>query len=255
MTAFGVDGCRSGWFFVGRSEGQTTLGVVDRLSELLTMSPDNSAVFIDIPIGLHDHDGSARECDRLARRLLGRGRGSSVFPAPLRAILGAEDYESAVRDCRKLSGKGLSRQAFAIVPKVREIDGLLRCSERSRAMVREIHPELCFWAFSGGRPMVNRKKLRAGFEERMQALVSVLPDAREIAESALSRYKRREVARDDIADALVALATALSPARVLRTLPKDPPRDSRGLPMEMVFNGERVSEIMGPYGGAPNAAD
>jgi predicted RNase H-like nuclease len=246
VTACGVDGCRSGWFFVGKSEGRMTLGVVDRLSKLIDMLPDSSAVFIDIPIGLHDSDGTARACDRLARRLLGRGRGSSVFPAPLRAILDAEDYESAVRHSRHLAGKGLSRQAFAIVPKVREVDELLSRCERARAMVREVHPELCFWAFAGGRPMVNRKKSRPGFEERMEVLESVLPNAREIAESALTQYKRREVARDDIADALVALATALSAPRALWTLPVNPPRDSLGLPMEMVFNGERVSEIKGP---------
>jgi predicted RNase H-like nuclease len=243
MSAFGVDGCRSGWFFVGKGEGRTTLGVVDRLSKLIDMLPDSSAVFIDIPIGLHDSDGSARVCDRLARRLLGRIRGSSVFPAPLRAILDVDDYEAAVRYNRHLCGKGLSRQAFAIVPKVREVDELLRRCERARGMVREVHPELCFWAFAGGRPMVNRKKSRAGFEERMEVLESVLPRAREIAESALTQYKRREVARDDIADALVALATALSAPRALQTLPANPPRDARGLPMEMVFNGKRVSKL------------
>lgn len=241
MTAFGVDGCRSGWFFVGKSKGRTTLGVVAELSELVNTSPDNPVILIDVPIGLRDSEGSPRDCDRLARRLLGRGRGSSVFPAPLRAVLNADDYESAVRQSRHLSGKGLSKQAYAIVPKIREVDELLSGCEKARGMVREIHPELCFWAYARARPMVNRKKSRAGFEERMGVLETVLPDAGAIAESALSRYKRNEVARDDIADALVALATALSAPRVLRTLPSKPPRDSHGLPMEMVFNGERVS--------------
>ena len=75
-------------------------------------------------------------------------------------------------------------------------------------MVREVHPELCFWGLNGGQAMLHRKKTRDGFAERMAILERMLPESARTAREALAKYLRRDVARDDIADALVALATA-----------------------------------------------
>src|SRR5207247_765617 len=88
----GVDGCKAGWLLLC-FETETRViqpeivphaaGLVGRVSQLGVLT-------VDIPIGLTD--GPARQCDVEARRLLGPGRGSSVFPAPVRAALGASDY-------------------------------------------------------------------------------------------------------------------------------------------------------------------
>ena len=241
MTAIGVDGCPAGWFYVSEGEALEPFGIVPSLEVLVDRVPEDSALFVDIPIGLRDDDGRARGCDTLARRLLGRKRGSSVFPAPPHAVLGTEDYAAALQRSRAVTGKGLSMQTFRIAPKIREVDGLLRGGQRARAMIREVHPEVCFWAFAGGKSMKHRKKTREGIDERMEVLTSVMPESQDVVTAALAQFKRKELARDDIVDALVALATARSRPGNLHTLPDSPELDSQGLPMEMVFNCERVS--------------
>lgn len=167
---------------------------------------------------------------------------NSVFPAPARAVLDASDYEAAKRRSREVTGgKAVSKQTFAIVPKIREVDALLHCDAKARRLVREIHPEVCFWALNGCKPMKHDKKDEAGFRERLDVLERIRPTAgREIDES-LKRFKRKEVARDDAVDAMVAAVTAAHDEAVLRTLPPCPPQDSAGLPMEMVYAGRAAA--------------
>jgi predicted RNase H-like nuclease len=116
----------------------------------------------------------------------------------------------------------------------------MRTDTPARAMVREVHPEVCFWAFAGGVPMRHRKKLKEGFAERMEIIESILPGARTMVDRALNTYKRSEVAKDDIIDALVTVATAESPYNTLHTLPLSPPYNSIGLRMEMVYCHSRL---------------
>ncbi len=82
MTAYGVDGCKAGWFFVRVQDHNISHGIAPTLSELLLQAPEGSEMFVDIPIGLRDTDGVGRACDTAARKLLGSPRRSSVFNAP-----------------------------------------------------------------------------------------------------------------------------------------------------------------------------
>lgn len=79
---------------------------------------------VDIPIGLPDR--GSRTCDVQARNLLGRPRGSSVFPAPIRACLEDWDYGRLCSMHRRQDGRGLTKQAFHLLPKIRQVDDLLR---------------------------------------------------------------------------------------------------------------------------------
>lgn len=234
-TAIGVDGCPAGWFFVAlEPSGRSRWGIVRTLADLAGETSEPARVFVDIPIGLLDGPGP-RECDRMARRALGGRRASSVFPAPARPVLDAVDYEDAKRLSRGATGKALSRQAFAILHRCREVDRLLRDDAKARRIVREIHPEVCFWAFAGQRPMEHNKKTEEGFRERIALLERIRPSAEQEIEAMLRRFKRREVARDDAVDALAAALTASAPAAALRTLPPQPQVDRAGLRMEMVY--------------------
>jgi predicted RNase H-like nuclease len=241
LTTFGVDGCRAGWLFFRNDDGDLSFGVVEKLVELVEQAPTAARIFIDIPIGLEDRADRPRACDVQARKLLGRRRGSSVFPAPIRAVLDEKDYATALRRSRTLTGKGLSRQAFAIVPKIREVDLLMQKNPRARRIVREVHPEVCFWALAGGVSMKHRKKRREGFVERINLLEKLLPGAHAAAMEALDAFQRKQVARDDIADALVATVTGSSPTSTLRTLPSTPVQDSKRLAMEIVCSASQLS--------------
>ncbi len=91
----GVDGFRGRWIAaLDPGKGNTKLELIESFQTILGRE-DLSLIVIDVPIGLL-HAGE-RECDRAARKLIGKRR-SSVFPAPIRAMLDAETYEEA---CQK----------------------------------------------------------------------------------------------------------------------------------------------------------
>lgn len=125
-----------------------------------------------------------------------------------------------------------------------EVDNLLSEHESARSCVREIHPEICFWALAG-RPMEHNKRTREGFSERKQVLQSVYPHTNDVISCALSTYRRKEVARDDILDALSAAVTATVGMEGLVSIPETPQCDERGLRMEMVYaSGQCVRETL-----------
>ena len=235
FKAIGVDGCKSGWFYVALGQSRKPdWGVVKKLEDLLPDVGGSDRIFVDIPIGLPTGK-EKRDCDKEARIKLGRGRKGSVFPAPVRAILGAKDYEDAKMRSQKACGKKISQQSFAIVPKIHEVDVLMRRDDKARHFVREVHPELCFWALNDRHPMKNKKKDKSGFEERKRVLSRWLPEVELLIASVRQGFLVKEVGHDDIVDALAAAITALADPSTQRTLPKNPPRDDCELPMEMVY--------------------
>lgn len=170
FTATGVDGCRAGWLFVSLpSHGPARWGVVREIGELVRCASEADRIFVDIPIGLPDGPGG-RACDLEAREKLGT-QGSSVLPAPVRAVLDASgDYEDAKRRSREATGKAISLQTFAILPRICEVDALMRRTTKARCLVREVHPEVCFWALNGNKAMNRSKKAKEGFCEPMAVL-------------------------------------------------------------------------------------
>lgn len=227
----GVDGCRAGWVVITRdtATGALSWQVCADAAELIDARPRAQVTAIDIPIGLPD--SGPRACDRAARQLLGPGRGSSVFPAPLRPMLAAASYAEACRVGFALAGKRLSVQAWNIVPKIREVDAVLRAEPRLQRRVREVHPELSFQILAR-RPLAHGKKTAAGQAERL-ALLRPIYGAR--VEQALADRRALGSAADDVLDAFAALWTAERlAANTALTLPATPVRDAHGLRMEIV---------------------
>jgi len=234
MYSIGVDGCRAGWFWVGLDGDTSHFGKVASLSELFTRDCWIKRVLVDIPIGMTSENGEVRTCDHLARKHLG-SRACTVFTAPCREAIAAPDYKLACDRNQAVTGRRLSRQCWGIVPKINEVDLLLRSDPQARALVRESHPELCFAAINQGAPLLQNKKTDQGFEVRLALLTSYQSDARALVDQALAMTRRSEVARDDIVDALMLAATASLPNDQLRTIPAEPTIDSCGLPMEMIL--------------------
>ena len=244
----GVDGCRSGWFSVGfDSQGCYELKVFPAFSELLAYYRDARPILVDIPIGLLKN-GEGRECDTEARKILCHPRSSSVFTAPTRqtvkqAAKSPGDYDCAkeVEKCATKTecapkGKGISKQAFAIAPKIAQVDELLKCRDlNATPKVREVHPEICFWALNKGCAMKCGKKSKSGEKQRVQVLERFECRTREIYSEACRRFVGGGVAKDDILDALAAAVTARCDHDRLKTIPDCPPKDCKGLPMEMVY--------------------
>lgn len=235
-TFVGVDGCKAGWLAVELGDGgRCEIRVFGDFRRLVQYFSSAALILVDIPIGLRDSGPDERQCDREARRLIGP-RSSSVFPVPVRQALREATFEEASRVNRAIRGKGLSKQTWAIAPRIAEVDRLLATIPSERERVREVHPELLFWALNGRQAMAHNKKKRRGHTERLRVLSRFEASVEGAYADALDRWPRKDVAPDDVLDALAAAATArLGYPDKLQTVPEHPPRDSHGLSMEMVF--------------------
>ena len=191
-------------------------------------------ILIDMPIGLVDKGTEPRGCDRAARGELGLRR-SSVFPAPLRGVLGCETYEQACALNHKRSGKKISKQTWSIVPKIKELDTFMRGNEQARKKVRESHPEVCFTMLAGGKPMEHPKKTAVGFMDRLHLIERFDPSAQDWVRQAADDYPPKQVATDDVIDAMILAIVAAGGERNLQTLPANPQVDGKGLAMEIVY--------------------
>ncbi len=228
----GADGYSAGWVVVQETYpgGQITWQVVPTLDALFDRLISPSLLAIDIPIGLPDR--GARPCDVEARSLLGRGRASSVFPAPIRPVLGASSHAEASALRYDTEGKRISVQAWAIIPKIRDVDSFLRENPVARSRIREVHPEVCFYFMAGERPMVASKKTAAGRTERTDLLTEAFGPS---VETALDDLRHLGCRADDLLDAFAGLWTARRIRNSLAvTIPATPRRDAFGLPMEIV---------------------
>ncbi len=188
-----------------------------------------SVVGVDVPIGLLEQ--GARDCDVEARRLLGVRR-SSVFPAPIRSILTATSRAEASRIRHGVEQKRVSIQAWAIVPKIVEVDRFLRADTARSDIVREVHPEVSFFFLNGEQPMTLAKKKAAGRAERESVL---WPWCGKAVAHALAEREKLRCKADDIVDAFVALWTAERiGCGAAISIPVKPPLDAYGLRMEMM---------------------
>lgn len=226
----GIDGCRAGWVLATAptDERQPALSVIvipDLEPVVAALASGHMvAAGIDIPIGLAP--SGPRACDREARRMLGPRR-SSVFPAPAREVLGAASYEEACAISRRVGGRAISRQLYNIVPKIREVDGVM-ARPGSRALhLFEMCPELSFTLMTGS-PMPHNKKTPEGRAERMEALRHAFGDVSSLVEPPPSG-----ATRDDVLDALAGAWTARRHVADLALLLGDEV-DETGLRMQVV---------------------
>lgn len=201
MFVAGVDGCRVGWvlFRIDVPTLSTAIEIVD-LPGLLTNRPERLASLgIDIPIGLLD---CPRQCDQTARRLLGRPRGSSMFPSPCRAAVQALTYQEACETNHARTGRKLSQQVWGIAAKIRQVDNVMTPDCQRWAF--EVHPEVCFWALNGGVAVANSTKDHGGPKRKTEPAAQGIPRI----ESHLAK-RPGGVGADDLLDAAAAAWTAL----------------------------------------------
>lgn len=235
----GVDGCRGGWLVALRplaSPRDTTLRLLPTFAAVLALAEAPSIIAVDMPIGLPDSVGpGGRGPDRLARTHLG-ARQSSVFAVPSRSAVMTVDYRAACAMALETSDppRKISKQAFNLFPKIREIDALITPDLQIRVV--ECHPELAFWRLNGERPLREPKKLKsrahdAGLAER-RALLAMAGYTREILDA--RPFRAADAGADDCLDALVNSWAAVGIANGTgRRFPDAPERDARGLRIEI----------------------
>jgi predicted RNase H-like nuclease len=227
----GVDGCRAGWIAVFKDldAGDAFWHVFATFTQLASRTPAPQVIAVDIPIGLPDR--GSRDCDLDARKKLGC-RGCCVFPAPVRPVLASKSYQEACRIRFSVEMKKMSSQAWGIVPKIREVDTLLRQNPQMAPKIREVHPEVSFFHMNRHSPLPDGKKTGAGQARRLNLLQ---PHFGSFVNSALEAGKQPGCANDDILDAFAAMWTAERIVRGTASQIAHPPRvDSFGLSMEIV---------------------
>jgi predicted RNase H-like nuclease len=175
MTGIGIDGCKGGWFAVRIAADGFSECVSKNITDLWEhWAREADICLIDIPIGLCDSKPS-RECDQIARTVLRSPRAASVFNPPIRKALRATTWEQANDFNRKGSGKGLSKQSFAIGKKINEVDDFLQADTSRQLRLREVHPELLFHALNGQRATTHSKKKPAGYKEGSPSSRAITP--------------------------------------------------------------------------------
>ncbi len=217
----GIDGCKGGWVIVSETcDGRVDVDVVPEFRVVLERH--YQLVVVDIPIGLLDK--GTRFADQEARRLLKR-RSCCVFSAPLRPTLACSDYAEAKKYRLTTEGKGLTKQAWAIVPKITEVDRLL--TPEMQSCVREGHPEVSFAQINDGEAMSCSKHSLEGRRER----ISLLEKHFSTVASQIQAHSR---ITEDLIDAYALLWTArrIRSGQVV-ALPEQSPIDAKELLMQI----------------------
>lgn len=234
MFVVGVDGCRGGWLAVSLSpDGAPESRIFPDMAALWSACRQAALILVDIPMGLPEAVND-RACDKLARKVLGLRR-SSVFPVPCRAAVYTPTYDAAIKMNEGITGKKIFRATWNIIPRIRQVDVILRTDPQARKVIREAHPEVLFWGLNQERPMDFSKKEAAGLNERLEVLEKVYPRAKSLFFELRKNLPGKMAAPDDLIDALAAAVTGLLGRKKLKILPANPEKDAYGLPMEMVY--------------------
>lgn len=239
----GVDGCRGGWLVVVREiaqAGTADLVLCRSFEDVLALPQAPRIIAVDIPIGLPDRAiKGGRACDNAARAVLG-GRQSSVFSVPSRASVSCIDYRESCAVAFQTSdpARKVSKQAFNLFAKIREVDLVMTPALQERVM--ECHPELAFWVLNGRQPIELPKKVKSrpnppGLDLRRGLLAGEgFPPTFLANGPAQAGVRPADAGADDFLD---AAANASAAARIARgqgvRFPDQPACDSKGLRMEI----------------------
>jgi predicted RNase H-like nuclease len=233
----GVDGCKAGWIAVTaapESFDKAEIKVFASAAALICELASRSLIAIDMPIGLPERAiRGGREPDWAARQFLGRQRGS-IFPVPSRGAVYAcaHGYPSVCIIAQDTSDppKKPSRQLFGILPRIRQVDEILRQRPELRERLFEVHPEVSFKVMNGDEPLPERKKVKGRINPHGMQLRKKLLAKEGFPRSFLDRIAPPGAGRDDFYD---ACACAWSAKRILarkaRVFPWPIPIDAEGL--------------------------
>ena len=251
--AIGVDWSSGIWLAVILDGGDyDEVTTHEHIEEVWESYGEAHAILIDVPIGLVSEDDPRedggdleRECDSLARSAIG-SRSSSVFTPPAREaakmVASGDSHSQVSQENRRITGKGLTLQAYSISEGIAQVDDFLRDGDRSdeRETLVESHPEVCFRAFAGSE-LEHSKKTAPGYGERVEALANVVESPETLIQQITADLvdTSHDIDVDDVLDALaLAVASAGLPDQ-RQSLPSDPSDDAVGLPMQIVYRADQ----------------
>lgn len=251
MSVAGVDGCHEGWIAIRLDGADVTAVAEEDFEDVWDACENCEHVVVDVPIGLlsgerDDETDYKRCCDTITRQCIASS--SSVFQVPVREVVDAwaaatPDRSAARAKTRQqeLTGKSLTSQALALLPKIVEVDEFVRAYDRGVEELSnrlfESHPELCFTALNGGEPLRSSKSAEhsdAGLFERYALLREVFGEGTaSTLWECLGSVSDQDVTFDDILDAFVLALTAREEFARTPTPPGEDPET--GWPIAMAY--------------------
>ncbi len=177
----GVDQCEDGWVFIRLADGKfESARFYEKFADGVEISSDAKAIGVDIPIGYPHAEAikvdtpigvphppaERRSADTDARAMVGPRR-SSVFSALPPILLDQPIWEAANQESIRLyDGRGVSKQSFALKPKIIEVAAVAEGNNR----VYEVHPEVSFAKLAGHRHLAFSKYKWNGHHVRRKLL-------------------------------------------------------------------------------------
>jgi predicted RNase H-like nuclease len=219
----GVVPCNSGWLTATCKIAGVTISieepmVFDSFAEILDYKPAFSVIGVHAPIGFLDEaTPKGRECDQLARGMLGPRRGASIRSAPSRAILRG-DVDS-----------GIDAVTGILLHHYREISQEI-APYRQRT-VYSVEPELTFYELNHDKPLTYSKRSEYGRDERKALLAARLDQVDRIFCADLPRVKESRLI--DVAACMWSARRIF--AKIGHRIPENPEWDSEGLRMEIIY--------------------
>ena len=239
----GIDSCKKtskyhGWavFWLDDYENYG-FGVYHTIEDIVADHKDADCMLIDIPVGLpeNEQDEIARPDRELRSRL--KGKSSSVFNTPCRQAVYCQDKQEAKSVNVQFLHKSLSEQSLGFATKIREVDLFLSGKSQYIGQLRESHPEFAFAILNDGKPLISKKNECAGLDERKLVLSRHFIHAEKALGEIISQYPKLLI--DDFVDAMVLAVIGLNGMKSgFDTIPKEPIKDNRGIPMEIVYSRE-----------------
>lgn len=225
----GVDWKKPHWLAVEIDGEQVTSECFADIEALCRRYKDADAILIDIPIGLPESkEEAANRPDKTARACLPNGRKSSVFNVLFRQLVYADNKAQTWELSRQLDA-GMTSVGYGLCAMIREVDEFLCKHPEMADKMRESHPEVAFQALNHGKGLAS-KHSENGIAERIGILKSYGINPFPV----MAQYDNK--AKDDVLDAVcLALSAQLGCENGFFTIPETPKRDSRNLPMQMVF--------------------
>ena len=232
----GIDGFIKSWCVCSiDSKNQLTISTCNDIGDIMFFLNDESRIFIDIPIGLSSKS-IQRKIDQKLREKLPKGKKSSVFNAPCRQAVRANNYIQAKEINKKILSKSISIQSWNITNKIKEVDEFLIKNKNKQLNIHESHPELCFINLNSGVPLKNNKKTKQGVIERVSILNKFIKNTEDILEKNYHQYKNENIKRDDILDAIsLAISVKKWSENGKRKITQCPGYDEKGLPFEIYY--------------------
>jgi predicted RNase H-like nuclease len=226
----GVTPCPGGWLVLpARLAGVTVVAeeafVLRTLLDVLDHRPRFDFAGINAPMGWRDEPGGKfRECDELAREMVGWPRMVGIPPVPSRAALKAPTPDDAMR-----LEPWLTRDDFRRFRWFREAERDIQPFHQRSWF--SANPDLSFVVMNGDQPLRTSPFHEDGVVERIELIRKRLPGVDEV----VSRTPPQGAGLHHMLQAASMLWTGRrASGRAVNRLPLDPNWDEAGMRMELV---------------------